>query len=83
MCVTIYSTTTCGSCRALTQWLESKNIPYTKLNVDVDETAMQQLLVKSGGRIGVPFSVVEYNGQSLTVAGFDKAKFKEVFAGLS
>jgi glutaredoxin len=83
MCVTVYSTTTCGICKALTQWLESKNIPYTKLNVDTDTEAMQQLMQKSGGRIGVPFSVVEYNGRSATVAGFDQKKFKETFAALA
>ena len=79
MNITIYSTTTCSSCHALTGWLDKQGLDYTKLNTDEDDQAMADFMKVNDGMIGVPFSVVTSDaGETVKIPGFDQGKFKSV-----
>ena len=74
--ITIYSTPTCGYCRMAKQYLTSKNIPYTEVDVSLDQAKQQELITKSG-QFGVP--VIDVGGK--IIVGFDKRKLDE-YAGI-
>ncbi len=78
MTITIYSTTTCSFCNALTDWLDKKGIAYTKKMTDEDDTAMDEFLSVNDGILAVPFTIIETDdGQMTKISGFDQAKFTE------
>ncbi|HCR35923.1 hypothetical protein A2130_00155 [Candidatus Woesebacteria bacterium GWC2_33_12] len=78
---TIYSTTTCPYCKMLKNYLTSKNVSYTEKLVDQDETARNEMMVESGGFLGVPFSVItKDDGTKETVIGFDKGRLEKLVA---
>lgn len=70
--ITIYSTPTCGYCRMAKQYLASKHIPYTEVDVSMDRAKQQEMLAKSG-QFGVP--VIDVDGK--IIVGFDKRKLDE------
>jgi len=70
--ITIYSTPTCGYCKMAKEYLTSKNISYTEVDVSRD-TAKQQEMIKKSGQFGVP--VVDVDGK--IIIGFDKRKLDE------
>ncbi len=79
MNITIYSTTTCSYCHALTSWLESKGLAYKKHVVDEDPAAMAEFMSVSNGAIGVPFTVIKADdGTETKISGYDQNKFKQV-----
>lgn len=65
--VTIYSTKTCGFCRAVKQYLEGLKVPYEEIKVDEVPNGGQMLIEKSG-QLGVP--VIDFDGQ--IVVGFNR-----------
>ena len=76
--VTIFSTTTCSSCRVLMTWLDKENIAYSKKLTDEDDGVMAEFMNANDGAIGVPFSVIRYeSGSETKISGFHKSKFKE------
>lgn len=76
--VTIFSTTTCSSCRVLMTWLDKENVTYSKKMTDKDEAAMAEFLNVNDGALGVPFTVICYDsGVETKIHGFHKPKFKE------
>lgn len=74
--IIIYSTPTCGYCRMAKEYLTSKSVPYTDVDVSADR-AKQEELVKKTGQFGVP--VIEVDGK--LIIGFDKRKLDE-YAGI-
>lgn len=78
MNITVYSTSTCGICHSLMQWLEQKGVTYTNVVVDEAPGGMAELLAASGGAVGVPFSVVEKDGQTTNIVGFDRPAFQKL-----
>ena len=77
MKVTIYSTTTCTTCKGLMQWFDKQNIPYEHHVVDEEPGGMQTLLDVSDGAIGVPFTVIDMDdGKQVKIAGYDIKEFK-------
>jgi glutaredoxin len=54
------------------EYLASKNIPFTEVDVSTDR-AQQEALVKKTGQYGVP--VIEVDGR--IIIGFDRAKLNE------
>ena len=76
--VTVFSTTTCSSCKVLMSWLEKENVSYVKKMTDEDEEAMAEFMKVNDGAFGVPFTVIEYeSGPETKIIGFHKSKFKE------
>jgi len=76
MNVTVYSTTTCGICHALMQWLEKQDVAYKNVVIDTSPEAMEELITVSEGAIGTPFSVVDNDGAITKIAGFDQKQFR-------
>ncbi len=71
--VTIYSTPTCVYCKTLKEYLSSKNIPYTEVDVSENEQELEKMVAISG-QMGVP--VTEINGE--VVIGFDREKIDQI-----
>jgi mycoredoxin len=81
MNITIYSTSTCGICHALMQWLDGKKIAYTKVIVDEDPSGMNDLFAVSSGAISVPYTVVKKDdGSEEKIAGFNQKQFTQVLS---
>jgi len=79
MQIIVYSTTTCPYCKMLKDYLTQRNNVFIEKQVDTDEAAKDEMMKKSGGYLGVPFSVVtKDNGEETRVVGFDRMKFDEI-----
>lgn len=75
--IIIYSTPTCGYCKMAKEYLASKQIPYTEIDVMRDPSKQQEMITKSG-QFGVP--VIDVDGK--IIVGFDKRKLDE-YAGIT
>lgn len=76
--VTIYSTATCGYCKMLKSYLQSKNIDYNVKMADEDHNLARELYEKSG-QLGVPFTIIETeDGKEEKILGFDRPRIDEV-----
>lgn len=79
MQVTIYTTATCPYCRMLKTYLREKNISFVEKLVDQDDVAKDEMMAKSKGYLGVPFTVIiKDSGEEESIVGFDKAKTNQV-----
>lgn len=67
--ITIYSTPTCPYCKMAKDYLASKNIAYTEVDVAADAEKADEMIKKSG-QMGVP--VIDIDGT--IIVGFDKPK---------
>jgi len=74
--ITIYSTATCGYCRMLKSYLQSKNIQYTEKHADQDPKIAQELMEKSG-QLGVPFTIIKKGDEETAIIGFDREKINQ------
>jgi glutaredoxin 3 len=70
--ITIYSTPTCAYCKMAKEYLEKKNIPFTDIDVSVDQQKAEEMVAKSG-QFGVP--VIDVGGK--IIVGYDKRKLDE------
>lgn len=76
--ITIYSTATCGFCRMLKSYLQSKDITYNEVKVDENPEEAKKLYEMSG-QLGVPFTVIDMDdGSKKAILGFDKPQFDKV-----
>ena len=71
--VTVYTTPSCGYCKAEISWLEELGIEHTTKDVVKDPSARKELLELVPGATGVPITSV--NGT--IIRGFDRPKLKE------
>lgn len=80
--ITIYSTTTCGFCKMLKSYLQSKDISYEEKQADLNPKLAEELYEKSG-QLGVPFTIIQKDdGSEEKILGFDRPKIDAVL-GLS
>jgi len=77
MKITVYSTSACPICKLLREFLKEKNLAFKDKIVDKDEAAMKEMAELSGGRIGVPFVVIEKDGKTEKLLGFDKSRLTQ------
>lgn len=73
--VTIYSTPTCGFCKAAKAFFKENNVAYTEYDVASDRERAQEMVSKSG-QMGVPVITI---GDALVV-GFDESKLRELLS---
>mgnify|MGYP001577974673 CR=1 FL=1 len=59
------------------EYLTTKNVPYTEVDVSTDRAKQQEMIAKSG-QYGVP--VIDVGGK--IIVGFDKNKLNE-YAGIT
>ena len=77
--ITIYSTATCGYCKMLKGYLQSKNISYMEKHADQDENIAKELFEQSG-QLGVPFTIIEKDdGSEERILGFDRPSIDAAF----
>ena len=68
----------------LKDYLISKNVVFVEKLVDQDESARNEMVVESGGFLGVPFSViVKDDGTKETIIGFDKGKLEQIISSFN
>jgi glutaredoxin len=76
--ISIYSTATCGYCKMLKSYLQSKDIAYEVKMADEDPNLARELYEKSG-QLGVPFTIIETDdGKEEKILGFDRPRIDEV-----
>lgn len=80
MKITVFSTTTCPYCKMLKSYLQEKGFDYVEKFVDQDDSARDEMAEISGGFLGVPYTVIEKDGDKDTVVGFDKEKINSALA---
>lgn len=79
MDITIYSTSTCTYCHALSKWLDEQKIVYKKIVVDKDPGGMAEFMNVNDGAISVPLTIIkDGSGNETKISGFDQGKFKQV-----
>ena len=65
----------------LKDYLEEKGQAFTEKLVDQDDAARDEMMGKSDGYLGVPFTVVKKDDASEEkILGFDKGKFDSILA---
>lgn len=74
--VTIYSTQTCGYCRAAKEYFTANDVAYTEVDVGSDQEKAKEMIEKSG-QMGVPVIVVGTGNDEQIIVGFDQAKLAE------
>jgi len=63
--VTMYTTTWCGYCYRLKQGLTSAGIPFSEVDIELDEQAAERVMLVNGGNQTVP--TLEFpDGSALT-----------------
>jgi len=75
MDVKVYTTPTCGFCHQAKNYLDSRGIRFTEIDVSRDQAAAREM-VQQTGQMGVPVIVVD--GQA--VVGFDRPRLEQLLA---
>jgi len=77
--VTIYASSTCPQCKKVKQYMEENGIPYSYYELDKDSSKFADFK-RDGGTMTVPLTVIEMNGNIMTVSGeFDEVQFDNIF----
>jgi glutaredoxin len=77
MKVTIYSTSTCTTCKGLMQWFDKQHIKYDHHVADEEVGGIEKLMEVSDGGLSVPFTVIDLdNDKTIKIAGYDIKEFK-------
>ena len=71
--IKIYSTPSCAYCKKEKEYLDSKGIAYTSIDVAADIDKAREMIEKSG-QMGTP--VTDIDGK--IIVGFDKAAIDKV-----
>jgi glutaredoxin-like YruB-family protein len=71
--VTIYTTKTCGFCRATKEFFAANNVGYQEIDVGSDQAKAREMIEKSG-QMGVPVTVIGEGESEEIIVGFDKAR---------
>jgi len=78
--ITMYTTSSCGDCRAAKRFLREKNLPYEEINLeDVGAAAENVIQVNQGRRSAPRFDI---DGRFVNCSPFDRRKLSEAW-GLS
>lgn len=71
--VTIYSTQTCGYCKATKEYLTAHQIPFTDIDVSNDQAKAREMIEKSG-QMGVPVILIGEGSDQELIVGFDQPR---------
>lgn len=76
--ITIYSTQTCPYCHMLKQYLDSKDVKYEEVLIDMDPSRAMESM-DTCGSMGVPCTHIKLDdGTEEKILGFDKDRFDKV-----
>jgi glutaredoxin len=79
MKVTVFSTTLCGSCRMVKQYLQHKGIPYEEINLDHSPDRRQEAYDMSGA-FTVPVTRITTDDRTEVVVGYNIGRLSEALA---
>ena len=65
MMITMYAADWCGDCRRSKKLLAELNVPYTLIDVEADESAVEKVIEINGGMRSIPVIVFD-DGTHLT-----------------
>jgi glutaredoxin-like YruB-family protein len=71
--VIVYSTSWCGFCHQLKEWLKGQNVEFSEINIEEDEKAGREV-VEATKQMGVPVTKI---GEKYVV-GFDRPKLEDL-----
>lgn len=71
--VIIYTTPTCGYCRATKEFFKEHNVAYTEIDVSSNHAKAKEMIEKSG-QMGVPVIVIGEGAQEELIVGFDQPR---------
>lgn len=78
--ITIFTTSTCGSCMMVKRWLDAKGFGYDVVNLDENPERQAEALALSGA-LTVPVTVVTKHDESKeVVVGYNLAKLAPALA---
>ncbi len=69
--VTIYTTKTCGYCKASKDLLEKHHVPYKEIDVGANSEHAREM-IKISGQMGVPFILIGEGSSQERIIGFDE-----------
>jgi len=75
--VKIYTTQTCGYCRAAKEFMADNKVDFEEIDVSSNVQKAREMIEKSG-QMGVPVLVVDKDGQEEVIVGFDQNRIAEV-----
>ncbi|MEO6077225.1 MAG: glutaredoxin family protein [Candidatus Andersenbacteria bacterium] len=70
MKVTIYTTPTCGYCKATKQFFKEHHVEYTEIDVSRDQ-AQARAMIERSGQMGVPVIVIGEGKEEQLIIGYD------------
>ena len=73
--VKIFTTETCGYCKAAKEFFKEHNIEFEEKDVNKDTEAAKEMIEKSGSQ-GVPVIVIDDNWDD-AIIGFNESKLRE------
>jgi glutaredoxin len=76
--VIVYGTSWCGYCKKARAWLTKKGIPFEDKDVEKDQGAAQELVVKAQAQGVRPTGVPVIDMRGKLVLGFDEAKLESM-----
>ena len=74
--ITIYTTKTCGYCKATKALLSEYKIKFTEIDVSADREKAREMIEKSG-QMGVPVTIIGEGSGAKTIIGFDKEELSK------
>lgn len=74
--IKIYTTPTCGYCRATKEFLREHDIAYTEIDVSSDRDKAKEMIEKSG-QMGVPVIVLGEGADEELIIGFDRTRLAQ------
>ena len=74
--VTIYTTKTCGYCKATKEFFKEKNVQYTEIDVSASQDKAKEMIEKSG-QMGVPVIIIGEGKEEELIVGFDQQRLTE------
>ena len=75
--VTIYTTPTCGYCKATKEFFTNNNVEYTEIDVSSNQEKAREMIEKSG-QMGVPVVIIKEGEKEDLIVGFDQQRLSTV-----
>lgn len=74
--ISIYTTKTCGFCKATKDFFQENKVEYTEIDVGADQDKAREMIEKSG-QMGVPVTVVKQGEEEEVIVGFDQERLTQ------
>lgn len=72
--VIVFTTPTCQFCNAAKRYLREKKISFKEVDVSKDQSALRDMMRRTGGNTGVPVILIN----NRPIIGFDRAQIDKL-----